>query len=51
MSKDVAFEPADGAINDRIDAAYRANYATSPYLNSMIGSRAQGATIRITPRN
>jgi hypothetical protein len=30
MTKEVAFEPVDGAINDRIDDAYRAKYAGSP---------------------
>lgn len=33
MTKDVAFEPVDGPVNDRIDEAYRARYATSPYSN------------------
>src|SRR3954462_3913702 len=28
---DVTFEPIDGPIQDRIDDAYRAKYATSPY--------------------
>lgn len=48
-TRDVAFEPLDGALNDRIDAAYRTKYANSPYLDAMIDSRARSATIRITP--
>jgi hypothetical protein len=32
MTKEVAFEPVNGAINDRIDEAYRAKYRASPYL-------------------
>jgi hypothetical protein len=31
MTKEVAFEPVDGPINDRIDDAYRAKYGDSPY--------------------
>jgi hypothetical protein len=30
------FEPVDGPMNDRIDDAYRAKYANSPYLNAAI---------------
>ena len=45
---DVAFEPVDGPINDRIDDAYRAKYRASPYLAPMIGARA--ATVKVTPR-
>ena len=49
MTKEVAFEPEDGDINDRIDDAYRAKYAASPYLGAMIGPRARAATVRIVP--
>jgi hypothetical protein len=48
--KEAAFEPVDGAINDRIDDAYRAKYNGSPYLAPMIGERARAATVRIRPR-
>ena len=51
MTKEVAFEPVEGAINDRIDDAYRAKYAGSPYLAPMIGARARAATVRIAPRD
>ena len=50
MTKEVAFEPVDGAINDRIDDAYRAKYRGRPYLAPMIGARARSATVRVTPR-
>lgn len=50
MTKEVAFEPVDGPINDRIDDAYRAKYRGSPYLDPMIGARARSATVKITPR-
>jgi hypothetical protein len=50
MTREVAFEPVDGAVNDLIDDAYRAKYGTSPYLKAMIGSRARSATVKIMPR-
>ena len=50
MTRDVAFEPVEGAINDRVDDAYRTKYASSPYLQPMISARVRAATIRITPR-
>jgi hypothetical protein len=49
MTKEVTFEPVEGAINDRIDDAYRAKYHGSPYLSSMIGSRARSATMKVIP--
>lgn len=48
MTRDVGFEPVDEAINDRVDDAYRAKYAASPYLAPMIAARARAATVRIT---
>jgi hypothetical protein len=50
MTRDVAFEPVDGPVNDRIDDAYRAKYHDSPYLDPMIGTRARSATVKILPR-
>src|SRR5919206_1031944 len=50
MTRDVAFEPVDGPINDRIDDAYRAKYRGSPYLRPMIGDRARPATVEVKPR-
>jgi hypothetical protein len=49
MTKEVAFQTVDGALNDRIDDAYRAKYAKSSYLAPMIGDRARAATVKITP--
>lgn len=46
---DVTFEPVDGAINERIDEAYRGKYAGSQYLSPMISARARSATVRISP--
>jgi hypothetical protein len=50
ITKEVAFEPVHGAINDRIDDAYRAKYKSSPYLKPMIGTGARSATVKVTPR-
>jgi hypothetical protein len=49
MTKEAAFEPVSGAVNDRIDDAYRAKYKDSPYLAPMIGTSGRAATVRITP--
>ena len=50
QTTDVSFEQVTGEINDRIDAAYRTKYSSSPYLKPMIGDRARRATVRILPR-
>jgi len=50
MTKEVVFEPAADALHDRIDDAYRAKYAGSPYLPPMIGAGARAATVKIMPR-
>jgi hypothetical protein len=50
MTREVAFEPVDGPINDRIDDAYRAKYKGNPYLPPMIGTRARSATVKIAPQ-
>jgi hypothetical protein len=49
ITKEVAFEPVDGQLNDRIDDAYRAKYVSSPYLKPMIDERARAATVRVVP--
>lgn len=50
MNKEVSFEPVEGEINDRIDAAYTAKYKTSPYLRPMISAGARSATVKVVPR-
>jgi len=50
LTREVAFEPVDGPLNDRIDAAYRAKYRGSPYLEPMIGARARAATVKVISR-
>src|SRR5713226_8304908 len=49
-TKEASFDPVDGAINDRIDDAYRAKYKGSQYLSPMIGARARSATVKVMPR-
>ena len=49
MTIEVGFEPVAGAVNNRIDDAYRAKYRGSPYLDPMIGERARSATVKIEP--
>ena len=50
LTNEVTFEPVEGAVNDRIDDAYREKYKDSPYLAPMIGARARSATVKVTPR-
>jgi hypothetical protein len=51
MTKEVAFEPVDGPVNDRIDDAYRAKYRGSAYLSAMISVRAHAATVEVMPHD
>jgi len=46
----VSFEPVSGAVNDDIDASYRAKYTSSRYLGAMVSERARAATVRVQPR-
>jgi hypothetical protein len=50
ITREVAFEPVDGSIQSTIDDAYRAKYHGSPYLKSMVETRARSATVKILPR-
>jgi len=50
LTKEGSCEPVDGAVQDRIDDAYRAKYRESPYLGAMIGARARSATVKVMPR-
>ena len=49
ITKEVSFEAVDGAINERIDEAYRAKYKDSSYLSPMVGTRARSATVKVLP--
>lgn len=46
---EVRFEPADPAVNDGVDAAYRAKYSGSSYLPPMVAAGPRAATTRIRP--
>lgn len=49
---EVTFTPIDDAeLGRRIDAAYSAKYAGSPYLPPMIAAGPKAATVEITPRD
>jgi hypothetical protein len=50
MTKEVTFEPVDGALNQPIDDAYRAKYKGHQHLSAMIGVRACSATVKVLPR-
>ena len=47
---EVTFDAAAPELADPIDAAYRAKYASSPYLPPMISARSRAAAVRIRPR-
>ena len=52
VEKDVTFvEEADPAINDQIDAAYRARYRRyASYVPPMISLEARATTLKLVPR-
>jgi hypothetical protein len=50
MTKEVSFEPADGAANDHIDDAYRAKYRGSPFLKPMVSAGVRAATVKVMPK-
>ena len=49
-TREVEFRPVKGAINGRIDDAYREKYRGSPYLDPMVSERSRSATVRVSPR-
>jgi hypothetical protein len=52
IQQDVAFEDADPAIGDQIDAAYRDKYRRhgAQYVNSVITAEARSTTLKLVPR-
>jgi hypothetical protein len=53
VDKDVTFvEETDPAVNDQIDAAYRAKYHgyDASYLDPMVAPPARGTTLKIVPQ-
>jgi hypothetical protein len=53
MERDVTFvEETDPAVNDKIDAAYRAKYSRYPqYVAPMVAAEVRATTIRLAPRH
>jgi hypothetical protein len=54
VEKDVRFEDVDDdAVDDRIDAAYRAKYAryTENIIDAIISPRARATTLHVVPRS
>ena len=51
VTKDVTFvEETDPAVQDRVDAAYRAKYARYPqFVGPMVADGARAATLRLQP--
>ena len=51
VEKDVAFADADPALNDQIDAAYRAKYYRhgAQYVDAMVTPEARSTTIKLVP--
>lgn len=49
VEADVALTPiGDAAVNDRVDAAYRAKYGQhTGYVEAMVAERARGTTLRL----
>jgi hypothetical protein len=51
FEKDVAIEDADDAVNDGVDAAYRAKYDRFPRIvDGMTDAEARSLTLRLIPR-
>ena len=51
VERDVEFVPADDAINDAVDAAYRDKYARYPsYVEPMVTAQARATTLQLVPR-
>ncbi|MPY53068.1 DUF2255 family protein [Streptomyces acidicola] len=52
VEKDVTFtEVGNPAVNDRVDAAYRAKYGRySGYVEPMVAEQARATTLRLTPQ-
>jgi hypothetical protein len=53
VDKDAAFVDAEPALNDQIDAAYRAKYRRygAQYVDPMVAPEARSATIKLVPRS
>jgi hypothetical protein len=52
VEKDVTIEDADGAVNDQLDAAYRAKYSrySGNIVDGITSGQARSTTLRLVPR-
>ena len=52
LSKDITFAPADPALYDAIDDAFRTKYRSQPaqYVNMVLTDEARFTTLKLTPR-
>jgi hypothetical protein len=52
LQRDVTFTPADAAVRDGIDAAYRTKYGRygASYLKAMLDEQAAATTMQLSPR-
>ena len=52
VEKDVTIEDADGAVNDEVDAAYRAKYGryAASIVDSITNARGRATTLELAPR-
>jgi hypothetical protein len=51
LQKDVAFVEETGSdINDQVDAAYRAKYRPSQYVEPMVSAEVRATTLKLLPR-
>jgi hypothetical protein len=51
VERDVEFAEADDAVNDAVDAGYRAKYARyHSYVEPMVTAQARASTLRLVPR-
>jgi hypothetical protein len=53
VDRDVAVEDADSAVNDQVDAGYRAKYRryAPSIVDGITNAQARSTTLRLTPRN
>jgi hypothetical protein len=53
VEKDVSFVDAENAINDEIDAAYRAKYHryAASIIGTVVSPRARSATLKLVPHS
>jgi hypothetical protein len=50
VEKDVTIEDADDAVNDQVDAAYRAKYGHSSIVDGITNAQARSTTLKLVPR-